>query len=315
MSTADERPFFTVITPTYNRASMMPRVLGSLAQQDCDRWEAIVVDDCGTDDTERAVAAFGDARVRYLRHERNRGPCAARNTAAAVARGRWLLMVDSDFELLPGAMRALEARCLAAPDDVGNVATAMAWDDGPLTPLPFPDHDLLLEYPAFLKWAATLRITEYFNCVRREVFDVIRYPEGRAYEAEFSLALAHRFRFMLSLEPACLAHTDAADRITRGPALKRARRLLRDAPDWSRSVAGIIREHGETLRAVAPEYHDRYLVHLANLCLLDGNRRGAIEALSGVRAVTLCRPRTLALAGIGFVDKHLLALAQGIRSA
>ncbi len=313
--TTDERPFFTVITPTYNRASMMPRMLGSLARQDFDRWEAIVVDDCGTDDTERVLRDFGDARVRYLRHETNRGPCAARNTTAAAARGHWFRMVDSDFELLPGAMRRLEALCTAAPDDVGNVATAMAWDDGPNTPLPFPDDDLLLEYPEFLRWAATLRITEYFNCVRREVFDVVRYPEGRAYEAEFSLKLAHRFRFMLKREPACIAHTDAKDRLTRGPALNRAKRLLRDAPDWSRSVAGILEEHGETLRAVAPEYHDRYLIHLANLRLLDGNRGGAIDALAGVRVAALVRPRTLALAGIGFVDRRLLALAQGIRSS
>ncbi len=314
MSTVDERPFFSVITPTYNRASMMPRVLGSFAQQDFDRWEALVVDDCGADDTERAVASFGDARVRYLRHDRNRGPCAARNTAAAVARGRWLLMVDSDFELLPGAMRALEARCLAAPDDVGNVASVMSWDNGPPSPIPTPDEDLLLDYPAYLRWVSSLTHTEYFNCVRREVFDVVRYPEGRAYESEFNLNLAKRFRFALATVRACLAHTDARDRITRGPALQRAKRMLRDAPDWSRSVEGTLRDHGDAMRAASPEYYDHYAVHLANLRLLRGDRLGAIAALGEARASRVARPRTLLLTALGLVDRRVLALAQGIRS-
>lgn len=314
MSTDAERPFFSVITPTYNRAAMMARVLGSLARQDYDRWEALVVDDCGTDDTERAVASFGDPRVRYLRHEKNRGPCAARNTAAAVARGRWLLMVDSDFELLPGAMRALEARCLAAPDDVGNVASIMSWDNGPPSPIPTPADDLLLDYHAYLRWVASLTHTEFFNCVRREVFDTVRYPEGRAYESEFNLNLAKRFRFELVTVRACLAHTDARDRITRGPALLRAKRLLRDAPDWSQSVEGILRDHGEALRATSPDYYDRYAVHLANLRLLRGDRTGALEALGTVKASLALHPRTLLLATLGLVDRRVLALAQGIRS-
>jgi len=314
MRTPDDRPFFTVVTPTYNRAAMMARVLGSVAGQDFDRWEAIVVDDGGDDETARAVASFGDPRVRYLRHARNRGPCAARNTAAAVARGRWLLMVDSDFELLPGAMRALEARCLAAPDDVGNVASVMSWDNGPPSPIPTPERDLLLDYPAYLRWVSSITHTEYFNCVRREVFDAVRYPEGRAYESEFNLNLAKRFRFALVTVRACLAHTDARDRITRGPALLRARRLLRDAPDWSRSVEGTLREHGDAIRAASPDYFDRYAVHLANLRLLGGDRVGAIEALCRARASSVARPRTLLLAALGLLDRRVLALAQGIRA-
>ena len=58
---------------------------------------------------------------------------------------------------------------------------------------------------------------------------------------------------MLLVDRACLAHTDARDRLTRGPALLRMGRLLRDAPDWSESVAGILRDHGEAMRAASPE--------------------------------------------------------------
>lgn len=314
MSEAGEGPFFSVITPTFQRAGMMARVLGSVVRQDYASWEAIVVDDASTDGTEAAVAAVGDPRIRYVRHAVNRGVCAARNTAVAASRGRWILALDSDFELLPGAMRALERRCLEAPGDVGCVASIMSWDDGPPSPVPMPERDLLLTYPEYIRWVSTHRIHEYFNCLRREVFDVVRYPEGRAYEGEFNLALARAFRFMFVHERACLAHTDAKDRITRGPALRRARRLLRDAPDESRSVETILREHGDVMREAAPDFHDRYAAYLADLRLLQGDRRGALEALARARPKTVLHPRTLLIAGLGVIDRRLLALAHGLRS-
>lgn len=309
-----ERPFFTVVIPIYNRAAMIPRVLGSLARQDFTDWEAVVVDDCSREDIAAAVAAFGDPRVRCVRHDVNRGVCAARNTAVSASRGRWMLNVDSDFELLDGAMTALHARCLAAPDDVGNVASVMSWDNGPPSPIPLPDADLTLDYLAYLRWVASLTHTEYFNCIRREVFDAVRFPEGRAYESEFNLNLAKRYRFQLVTVRACLAHTDAADRITRGPALQRAQRMLRDAPDWSRSVEGSLRDHGDAMRATSPDYYDRYAIHLANLRLLNGDRAGALDALGSAQARVVLRPRTLLITALGLVDRRLLALAQGVRS-
>jgi glycosyltransferase involved in cell wall biosynthesis len=315
MTTAPaEPPFFSVIVPTYNRAAMMARVLGSLTRQSFSDWEALVVDDASSDHTEGAVRALGDPRIRYLRHPVNRGVCAARNTALDAARGRWCLLVDSDFELLDGAMQTLSERCNTAAPDVGNLATLMSWDDGPPTPLPIPDTDLTLEYRAFIRWQATLRITEYFNCIRREVFDRVRFPSGRAYEASFHLDLARHFTFVLARERCCLAHTDARDRITRGPALQRARRLLRDAPDWSESIRGILRDHGDAIVEEAPHQYDRMLVTLADLLLLKGDRLGAVDALRRTRSSLGRRPRTLAIAALGMLDRRVLALAHGLRA-
>lgn len=312
--TDSERPFFTVVVPTYNRAGMMRRVLGSVTRQRHAGWELVVVDDCSSDDTERAVRALDDPRVRYLRHDVNKGVCAARNTAIDAARGRWLVMLDSDFELLPGALATLERLCRAAPDDVGNVATHMAWDVGPSTPDPSPPGDLLLAYPEFLRWLEGVRTPEWFNCIRREVFDALRYPSGRAYETPLHLAIARDWRFLLVKEKVCLGHTDARDRITRGPTLARARRLLRDAPDWSRSVSVMLDEHGPTMRDAAPVMADRMAIHLANLRLLAGDRVGALAALRRVDPRLSRAPRTLAITALGLLDRRALALAQALRS-
>jgi glycosyltransferase involved in cell wall biosynthesis len=77
-------------------------------------WEAIVVDDASTDrELRHVVAEHGDSRVRVIRHGRNRGEGAARNTGFAQARSNLLLPLDADDKLHPEFLsrttRALEA--------------------------------------------------------------------------------------------------------------------------------------------------------------------------------------------------------------
>ena len=51
-----KHPFITILTPTYNRASLLPRLFDSLLRQTNKDFEWIVVDDGSTDDTREVVA-------------------------------------------------------------------------------------------------------------------------------------------------------------------------------------------------------------------------------------------------------------------
>jgi len=90
----------SVVIPTYNRGSLLPRAIRSVLNQTFTDFELIVVDDASTDDTQRVVKGFSDLRVRYFRHERNRGGAAARNTGIGAARGEFIAFLDSDDEWL-----------------------------------------------------------------------------------------------------------------------------------------------------------------------------------------------------------------------
>lgn len=77
-------------------------------------WEAIVVDDASTEcELAHVVADHGDSRVRVIRHERNRGEGAARNTGFEHAPTTLVLPLDADDKLHPDFLsrttRALEA--------------------------------------------------------------------------------------------------------------------------------------------------------------------------------------------------------------
>lgn len=72
--------------------------------------EVVVVDDA-SDPAASPVGSVPVAGVRWLRHRRRFGAAAGRNTAAAAARGEWLLFCDDDVELGADALRRLwEAR-------------------------------------------------------------------------------------------------------------------------------------------------------------------------------------------------------------
>lgn len=91
----------SVVVPTHNRAPLLVRALRSALAQTHRNLEVIVVDDASNDETPHRVRDFHDARIRYLRHEVNRGGGATRNTGVRAARGEYIAFLDDDDEWSP----------------------------------------------------------------------------------------------------------------------------------------------------------------------------------------------------------------------
>ncbi|PKN78571.1 MAG: glycosyl transferase family 2 [Deltaproteobacteria bacterium HGW-Deltaproteobacteria-1] len=85
---------YSVIIPAYNAGRTLPDTLAALKQQTIshDECEVIVVDDGSTDDTADAARRFGVNCI----GQANRGPAAARNHGARVAKGDIILFTDAD---------------------------------------------------------------------------------------------------------------------------------------------------------------------------------------------------------------------------
>jgi glycosyltransferase involved in cell wall biosynthesis len=108
-------PLVSVVIPTYNRAGLVMRAIGSVLAQDYPAMEVIVIDDASTDDTAARVAGLGDPRLRLLRQDANGGVARARNRGMDAARGGLIAFLDSDDEWLPGGLAPRVARLRAAP--------------------------------------------------------------------------------------------------------------------------------------------------------------------------------------------------------
>lgn len=98
------KPEVSVIIPTFNRETLLPRALSSVLGQTGVSFELSVVDDGSTDGT-RALIEKDFPSVNYL-HQNNQGPSAARNRGIERSRGQWIAFLDSDDEWLPGKLEA-----------------------------------------------------------------------------------------------------------------------------------------------------------------------------------------------------------------
>lgn len=98
-------PRLTVIAPFYRDAAYLGDALASIFAQGIDRIEVIVVNDnpsARSDDFLAEMAAKFPIRV--LRHERNRGLSAARNTGIGAATGAFIAFLDADDMFLDGGL-------------------------------------------------------------------------------------------------------------------------------------------------------------------------------------------------------------------
>jgi len=92
-------PQVSILLPTYNRLSYLPKAVNSVLNQTYQDWELIIWDDGSTDETGGYCQTLQDPRIRYFWHE-NRGVAFARNHALGHARGEYLAFLDSDDEWL-----------------------------------------------------------------------------------------------------------------------------------------------------------------------------------------------------------------------
>jgi glycosyltransferase involved in cell wall biosynthesis len=86
----------SVVIATYNRAYILRQALDSVLAQTCRDFEILIVDDGSSDNTREIVESFRSDRIRFIRHDRNRGVSAAWNTAIKNAKGSLIAFLDSD---------------------------------------------------------------------------------------------------------------------------------------------------------------------------------------------------------------------------
>ncbi len=98
----------SVIVPIYNTEAYLPVCLDSLLGIDGPCVEIVLVDDGSTDGSGKIADAYAleDSRIRVI-HQANGGASVARNTGLEVARGEYILFVDSDDWVLGDALASL----------------------------------------------------------------------------------------------------------------------------------------------------------------------------------------------------------------
>lgn len=184
------RPLFSIAIPTFNYGRFLRRAVDSVLAQPGDDFELIVADDGSTDDTPLVAASYG-TRLTYLRQERQ-GVYQACKRGFDASTGRFLIFLDADDALAPGALAALR-REVERRTDVGIVAgrhVNVAGTGQRLSPRVKFSDSRVANFRGFL--LGRLFVCTGAAAIRREAVELVRRYEGA---------------LRVGMETACVAQT------------------------------------------------------------------------------------------------------------
>lgn len=172
----------SVVIPAYNYAETLPRAVNSvIAQLGEARAELLVIDDGSTDATPQVLEQLQAEHAGLLRALRkaNGGLSSVRNRGIEEARGQYLIFLDADDEMAPGALAAVAKHVASHPET--RLVIGGHWSVFPdgrrvqhaVKPLPATPRERVRGYLL----DKTVTLSNGACAMHREVFGPGNYPE------------------------------------------------------------------------------------------------------------------------------------------
>ncbi len=133
MESNSSRPKISVLMPVYNVKDYLRTAVESVLNQTLSDIELICVDDASTDGSADILREYAarDSRVKLVFHQKNSGLVAARKSATDLARGEYIMLLDSDDEYTPDACETVWKEEQAKPVDILQFGTDIVFCSTP----------------------------------------------------------------------------------------------------------------------------------------------------------------------------------------
>ncbi|OLR62925.1 hypothetical protein BHF69_09680 [Anaerostipes sp. 992a] len=195
-----EEKMVSVIVPVYNIEQYLDRCIQSIVDQSYRNLEIILVDDGSKDSSGKKADSWSeqDSRITVI-HRTNGGLSAARNSGIDVAKGDYLLFVDSDdwihkdmvTFLIKNTAKA-DMVCCGMLQATDIESTPMKWFKEEHIYSNMEALDLLVENKIFTSHVMR-------NLYPRSIFKDIRFPEGKVFE---DIRIAHKI--IMQIDSICI---------------------------------------------------------------------------------------------------------------
>lgn len=263
-------PSVSLITATFNRRELLPRVVRSLQLQTLKSFEWIIVDDGSTDDTYKYLKSLRDPRIKIIKQS-NQGCNAARNRGELEINAEFVVYIDSDDELAePDTLQKMVDRIRQTPISIGGIAFAVLSPDR-ITSLSSIEHDgLLIDYKDLL---CGRRVKgDFFRIYKKSATKIAPWPSKYAgMEVLKHLAIAKKFKVLYVREPGLIYHQNHGENITS------AKGTITRATSMAEGYEHLISEYKSDFLSFCPKALGLNLFHLAMYSALAGSDRKAFK--------------------------------------
>jgi glycosyltransferase involved in cell wall biosynthesis len=295
----------------YNRERFIARTIDSLLNQDFNNYEVIVIDDGSTDKSADVVKKYTDPQIKLICHKLNRGVGPARNTGLDEAAGEWIICLDSDDELLPGALSLIARRSNEVDENISRLQFMQQMDTGEISPDP-PLQNEFWGYIEYIKWMERCygRRSHLFQVVKHAALAKVRYYDDRTLETPYHLDFMKQFNAWSFPDVVHIYHHDAENQLTR----PNVNRSIQYAEDQALSWDLMLKNHGEALKMYAPRIYSRLVSILATLYFLSGDRLKGVKYFFSSLRSNFLSPRYWVILLFGLLGAKPLACLKSFRS-
>lgn len=108
------KPNVSIIIPVYNLEKTLSRCLDSIIAQTFQNIEIIIINDCSTDNSEAIILKYAkqDNRIKYIKHNKNKGCGGAKNTGLDNVSAEWVIVIDADDYVANNMVEMLHNKAL-----------------------------------------------------------------------------------------------------------------------------------------------------------------------------------------------------------
>ena len=289
---------FDIAIPTYKRPFLSKQAVLSCLSQGALVKKVIVVDDGSGDETTDVINSIGDARILYYQRPTNGGMTAARRDAFALSDAEWTVSLDSDHELLEGALEKFEALARRGGSGVDILGGRYLWDTGAITPINIPTGIVGYRDRIELSSLPDNIGTDYLCAVSSRIRRRAIHEPFRSIIPEIliQLDLAKAGNALFTGDTLAFQKSATEESWTRGSPEARWARRRKDASDGATCLRLLLKRHRKSLGQWGRPLLSGLLAQGAFYALLSGQRRVALRWAT--QSLHYCFSR-LSLSGFG----------------
>ena len=300
-----KEPLVSVIVPVYNVEKYLKRCVESILAQTYKNLEIILIDDGSTDGSGKMCDKWKekDERVEVY-HKQNGGLSDARNYGLDRAKGKYIILIDSDDYVADGYVEKLLKNMLDYKCDIATCGEVLFVNN-----ISKSKNDIKIEKMASkealekMLYQSELNNSAWGKLYKKELFDGIRYPYGKIYED-----IGTTYRLIMTSDSIIVSDEELYYYRQRKDAISKAdfsRNTLDIVEMVDKMGKDVIKAHPDLEKAVNSRKLNAYYFVIRQMPVRDPERKRLIKKAKKIRRGVLFDEKVRVKTKVGIVISYL----------